>query len=173
MDNDWKILNQVPFADHNAMLDPSCPDITGRVLECLAPLRHAADHAAVDAGIRYLLMHAGKRWQLVRALGRELHLRHVSRYSRTCRPGRLRAHAAIDTARRRIPPRHSKSGWRMGRKLRQLQGKSNSCRGKHRFADRLGAARPGFRWGGAFSPVFRGLAYLLETQRPDGHWDET
>jgi squalene-hopene/tetraprenyl-beta-curcumene cyclase len=25
----------VPFADHNAMLDPSCPDITGRVLEAL------------------------------------------------------------------------------------------------------------------------------------------
>ena len=29
------ILNHVPFADHNAMLDPSCVDITGRVLETL------------------------------------------------------------------------------------------------------------------------------------------
>ena len=33
VDNDWAILNRVPFADHNAMLDPTCPDITGRVLE--------------------------------------------------------------------------------------------------------------------------------------------
>ena len=33
------ILEHVPFADHNAMQDPSCPDITGRVLECLRPLR--------------------------------------------------------------------------------------------------------------------------------------
>jgi squalene-hopene/tetraprenyl-beta-curcumene cyclase len=30
-----EILEHVPFADHNAMQDPSCPDITGRVLECL------------------------------------------------------------------------------------------------------------------------------------------
>ena len=33
VDNNWSILSHVPFADHNAMLDPSCPDITGRVLE--------------------------------------------------------------------------------------------------------------------------------------------
>ena len=35
VDNDWKPLSGVPFADHNAMLDPTCPDITGRVLEAL------------------------------------------------------------------------------------------------------------------------------------------
>ena len=29
-------LTQVPFADHNAMIDPSTADITGRVLECLS-----------------------------------------------------------------------------------------------------------------------------------------
>ncbi len=32
---DRPILEKIPFADHNAMQDPSCPDITGRVLECL------------------------------------------------------------------------------------------------------------------------------------------
>ena len=31
-----EVLSNVPFADHNAMLDPTCPDITGRVLEALA-----------------------------------------------------------------------------------------------------------------------------------------
>ncbi|HET8636332.1 MAG TPA: prenyltransferase/squalene oxidase repeat-containing protein, partial [Acidobacteriaceae bacterium] len=35
VDNDWKFLSYVPFADHNAMLDPSCPDITGRTVEAL------------------------------------------------------------------------------------------------------------------------------------------
>ena len=29
------MLEHVPFADHNAMQDPSCPDIAGRVLESL------------------------------------------------------------------------------------------------------------------------------------------
>src|SRR6185295_10058643 len=35
-DNDKQWLTHVPFADHNAMIDPSTADITGRVLECLA-----------------------------------------------------------------------------------------------------------------------------------------
>jgi squalene-hopene/tetraprenyl-beta-curcumene cyclase len=34
--NDKEWLTKVPFADHNAMIDPSTADITGRVLECLA-----------------------------------------------------------------------------------------------------------------------------------------
>jgi squalene-hopene/tetraprenyl-beta-curcumene cyclase len=32
---DRPILEKIPFADHNAMQDPSCPDITGRVIEGL------------------------------------------------------------------------------------------------------------------------------------------
>jgi squalene-hopene/tetraprenyl-beta-curcumene cyclase len=35
-DNDAEILTHVPFADHNAMLDPSCPDIAGRAIEALS-----------------------------------------------------------------------------------------------------------------------------------------
>ncbi|MCX7671639.1 MAG: squalene--hopene cyclase, partial [Anaerolineae bacterium] len=35
VDNNWAPLSYMPFADHNAMLDPTCPDITGRVLEAL------------------------------------------------------------------------------------------------------------------------------------------
>jgi squalene-hopene/tetraprenyl-beta-curcumene cyclase len=29
------IMEKVPFADHNAMLDPECADITARILELL------------------------------------------------------------------------------------------------------------------------------------------
>jgi len=54
VDNNWAVLNQVPFADHNAMLDPTCPDITGRVLECLCR-RGLRDHEAVRRGVAYLL----------------------------------------------------------------------------------------------------------------------
>ena len=35
-ENDKRWLTHVPFADHNAMIDPSTPDITGRALECLS-----------------------------------------------------------------------------------------------------------------------------------------
>ena len=35
VDIDNQVLTQLPFADHNAMLDPSCADITARVIELL------------------------------------------------------------------------------------------------------------------------------------------
>jgi squalene-hopene/tetraprenyl-beta-curcumene cyclase len=54
VDNNWAVLNEVPFADHNAMLDPTCPDITGRVLESLCR-RGLARHDAVRRGVAYLL----------------------------------------------------------------------------------------------------------------------
>jgi squalene-hopene/tetraprenyl-beta-curcumene cyclase len=37
-DNDREIFTRVPFADHNAMIDPSTADLTARVLEMLAGL---------------------------------------------------------------------------------------------------------------------------------------
>ncbi len=55
VDNNWRLLSHVPFADHNAMLDPSCPDITGRVLEALILCGFDAHHPAVRRGVDYLL----------------------------------------------------------------------------------------------------------------------
>ena len=52
VDNNWEFLSYVPFADHNAMLDPSCPDITGRVLEALCEYGLSPDHQAVRRGSR-------------------------------------------------------------------------------------------------------------------------
>lgn len=52
--NDLEFLCHVPFADHNAMIDPSTPDITARVLECLASFGYTKDHQAVGRAIRYL-----------------------------------------------------------------------------------------------------------------------
>ncbi|HYL35937.1 MAG TPA: squalene--hopene cyclase [Bryobacteraceae bacterium] len=54
-DNNWRPLSFVPFADHNAMLDPTCPDITGRVLEALCSYGYSRSHPAVAKGIQYLI----------------------------------------------------------------------------------------------------------------------
>jgi len=54
VDNNWNFLSSVPFADHNAMLDPTCPDITGRVLEALAACGVPNSHTAVRRGVAYL-----------------------------------------------------------------------------------------------------------------------
>jgi squalene-hopene/tetraprenyl-beta-curcumene cyclase len=53
-DNDMELLCYVPFADHNAMIDPSTPDLTGRVLECLGTLGRRIGDKAVDRAVAYL-----------------------------------------------------------------------------------------------------------------------
>ena len=47
-DNDRMVFQYVPFADHNAMLDPATVDITGRILECLATYGYDQSHPAVS-----------------------------------------------------------------------------------------------------------------------------
>ena len=54
-DNTRKFLTQIPFADHNAMIDPSSADVTARVLECLGRHGWATTHPVIERGIRYLL----------------------------------------------------------------------------------------------------------------------
>jgi squalene-hopene/tetraprenyl-beta-curcumene cyclase len=49
-----EILTKVPFADHNAMLDPSCPDITARVLEALGHFGHQPGQSVVDRAIGFI-----------------------------------------------------------------------------------------------------------------------
>ena len=49
-----EILTKVPFADHNAMLDPSCPDITARVLEALAQYGHRIGQPHVDRALSFI-----------------------------------------------------------------------------------------------------------------------
>jgi squalene-hopene/tetraprenyl-beta-curcumene cyclase len=54
IDIDNQVLTQLPFADHNAMLDPSCADITARVLEMLGTLGYRADHPSIARALGYL-----------------------------------------------------------------------------------------------------------------------
>ena len=56
-----EVLTKVPFADHNAMLDPSCPDITARVLEALGQYGYGVDHPQVGARPRLPPEDAGER----------------------------------------------------------------------------------------------------------------
>jgi squalene-hopene/tetraprenyl-beta-curcumene cyclase len=53
-DNDHRVLTRVPFADHNAMIDPSTEDVTSRVLECLGRFGWSASHPAVERALKYL-----------------------------------------------------------------------------------------------------------------------
>ncbi len=53
-DNTRMVFQYVPFADHNAMLDPPTVDITGRVLEMLATYGYGQDHPAVRRALGFI-----------------------------------------------------------------------------------------------------------------------
>lgn len=52
--NNREFLCYVPFADHNAMIDPSTPDLTGRALEALGKLGRRVGDPAVDKAVDYV-----------------------------------------------------------------------------------------------------------------------
>jgi squalene-hopene/tetraprenyl-beta-curcumene cyclase len=54
-DNDRRFLCNIPFADHNAMIDPSTADVTARVLECLGRFGWSAEHPAIQRAVKFLL----------------------------------------------------------------------------------------------------------------------
>jgi squalene-hopene/tetraprenyl-beta-curcumene cyclase len=53
--NDRQFLCQIPFADHNAMIDPSTADVTARVLECLGWYGWSASHPVIERAVKFLL----------------------------------------------------------------------------------------------------------------------
>ena len=53
-DNDREILTRVPFADHNAMIDPATADITARVLEMFSCVGLDTDHDIIARALRFV-----------------------------------------------------------------------------------------------------------------------
>ncbi len=56
-DNNKVVFNQIPFADHGALLDPSSNDVTARVLEALGRMGYPRDHPVVERGLAFLRTH--------------------------------------------------------------------------------------------------------------------
>ena len=170
-DNNWKFLNNVPFADHNAMLDPTCPDITGRALEALAAHGVGRDHRAVRRGVEWLIRNQQAdgswygRWGVAYIYG-------------TCFA--LRGLAAAGESDREA---HVLRG---GEWLRSIQnadgGWGESCASYDNGVYTPGPSTPsqtawailGLIAGGdaASLSVEHGIEYLLRTQRADGSWGE-
>ena len=53
--NDRQFLCHIPFADHNAMIDPSTADVTARVVECLGRHGWPASHRVIRRAVQFLL----------------------------------------------------------------------------------------------------------------------
>jgi squalene-hopene/tetraprenyl-beta-curcumene cyclase len=171
-DNTRMVFQNIPFADHNAMLDPPTVDITGRVLEMLAAYGVSGDDKRVKKAIKFVLNEQEPdgswfgRWGVnyiygtmlvlrgLQAMGVDHHEPYVQQGAEWLRMvqnpdgGWGESCGSYDdpTTRGIGPSTPSQTAWAVMGLLAAGDTRSES--------------------------VQRGILYLLETQRPDGHWDE-
>jgi squalene-hopene/tetraprenyl-beta-curcumene cyclase len=171
VDNNWQFLSKVPFADHNAMLDPSCPDITGRVVEALCRYGAKGDDPAVRAGVEYLFNTQEAdgswygRWGVDYLYGTFLALRGLQAAGVSDREAPIQR--ALEWIR---AYQNADGGW----------GETCASYDNGTFtpgpstASQTAWAILGLLAGGDIRSIslHKGIEYLLETQRADGNWDE-
>lgn len=171
VDNDTHSLSEVPFADHNAMLDPTCPDITGRVLEALCLWGVDQDAPAVRRGVEYLRKSQEAdgswygRWGVDYVYGTFLALRGLRAAGYDDREAEvLRAGEWLRSV------QNADGGW--GESCASYA--ENTFVGAGSTASQTAWAVLGLLAGGdtTSESVLRGVDYLVKNQRADGGWDE-
>jgi squalene-hopene/tetraprenyl-beta-curcumene cyclase len=171
-DNDRMVFQYVPFADHNAMLDPATVDITGRILEMLATYGYDKNHKAVKKAIGFIRKEQETdgswfgRWGVnyiygtmlvlrgLEAVGVDHHEPYVQQAAEWLRMvqnpdgGWGESLASYDDANQKGigPSTASQTAWAVLGLMAANDIRSDS--------------------------VARGIAYLLRTQLKDGSWDE-
>ena len=173
VDNNWQFLSKVPFADHNAMLDPSCPDITGRVIEALVPVGLQAETILRSARASNICSIPRKRMEAGMAAGASIIF--TARFSRLrgLQAAGVSDREAPDSARARMDSRLSECAMAAGAKAAPATTTIPSRPGRARHRKPHG--RFSGCWPAAMSAASvstRAVEYLVESQRPDGTWDE-
>src|SRR3954470_8968396 len=166
------ILEKVPFADHNAMLDPECADITARILELLGYEKWSTGHSQIADALEYLrrqqepdgswygrwgVNYIYGTWQALRGL-RALNIDMNQSWL-------LKARDWLESV------QHADGGW--GERCNTYDDPVFKGRGPS-TASQTAWAVMGLC---AFDDpnrqsVRRGVEYLIRTQNPDGSWTE-
>jgi squalene-hopene/tetraprenyl-beta-curcumene cyclase len=167
-----ELLTKVPFADHNAMLDPSCPDITARVLEALGQFGYRPGHQPVARALDFIARAQDRRgcwigrwgvnyiygtWQVLQGLEAV---------------GFDPEHALVRRAVQWLQDVQQPSGgW--GESCRSYDDPSTAGRGPV-TASQTGWALLALIAAGEAetTSVRRGIEWLLDHQQTDGNWHE-
>jgi squalene-hopene/tetraprenyl-beta-curcumene cyclase len=170
-DNDCAVLTHVPFADHNAMIDPSTPDVTARVLEYLGRSAGTISHSSVRRGVEFLKRDQTPegawygRWGVNYVYGTSGVLRAAETLGANKEDWCRRAAAWLRSA------QNPDGGW--GESCASYDDPSLKGRGESTASQTawgliglLAASDP------ADASVTRALQYLLVRQQPDGSWNE-
>ncbi len=167
-----ELLTQVPFADHNAMLDPSCADITARVVETLAEYDFTLRDAEVQKAVKFIERTQDKRgcwfgrwgvnyiygtWQVLaglQAIGFDMNSPMVQH--------------AVDWLKK---VQQSCGGW--GESCHSYDDPRTAGQGTPTASQTAWALLGLISAGEADSDAVRnGIAYLQRTQQQDGNWHE-
>ena len=171
-DNNRMFFNDIPFADHRALLDPSTADVTGRELEMMGALGYDRSHPIAARAIRFLKERQEKdgswygRWGVNYVYGVWSVLAGLKAIREDMQaPYVRRAVAWI------VSKQNHNGGW----------GESCQSYGDER-AHGVGESAPsqtawallGLLAAGEVETisVYRGINYLLRHQNAQGHWSE-
>lgn len=172
VNNDREILTRVPFADHNAMIDPSTADLTARVLEMLGGLGTAETHPAVVKALEFIWNSREEddcwygRWGVNYIYGTWQTLLGLNAIGVPRGDSRVRA-----AARWLVDHQHPSGGW--GESPRTYDDPSLRGSGPTTASQTAWAIMGLLAAGHADSEaVERGIRFLLSTQERNGTWSE-
>jgi squalene-hopene/tetraprenyl-beta-curcumene cyclase len=165
-------LEDMPFADHNAILDPTCSDLTARTLELLGYIGFDRRARRVRDAIRYLIDTQDEdgswygrwgvnyiygTWQVLRglrAIGEDMTQDWI-----------LRGRDWLESC------QNNDGGW--GETCGTYENPSTKGIGESTASQTAWAIMGMCACGDLDRPsIQRGLRYLLRSQNPDGSWDE-
>jgi len=171
-DNDSKFLCNIPFADHNAMIDPSTADVTARVMECLGRFGWPGDHPAIQRGVKFLVKDQCEdgawfgRWGVNYVYGTSGVLRALETVSLNAKEY---CKCAVNWLKAVQKPDGS-----FGESLRSYdepatkgQGNSTPSQTAWGLIGLMAAADPGD------PAIAKAAAWLVQQQNEDGSWDES
>ena len=166
------ILEKVPFADHNAMLDPECADITARILELLGYEGWKTDHPQVKEALDFIRSHQEPdgswygRWGVNYIYGTWQVLRGMRALNLDMnQPWLLKGRDWLESV------QHEDGGW--GERCNTYDDPVFKGQGPSTASQTAWAIMGLCAFDDPHRPsIRRGIDYLVRTQNPDGSWTE-
>jgi squalene-hopene/tetraprenyl-beta-curcumene cyclase len=165
-------LEDMPFADHNAILDPTCSDLTARTLELFGYIDFDRNHPSVERALKYLIEtqdHDGSwygRWGVNYIYGTWQVLRGLRAIGQDMRQDWiLRGRDWLESC------QNDDGGW--GETCASYDDPTMKGLGES-TASQTAWAIMGICACGDLDrlSIQRGLSFLLNSQKPDGSWEE-